>query len=84
MYYDISADPQLNHIVLVEKFSEKMRMYLGKVEMRLNVTKGPGKKAHTEELKYVVCFKESVLAVNRGKRLNLHYECNFWSAVFTY
>ena len=43
----------------------------------------PGKKAHTEELKYVVCFKESVLAVNkvyigilstRGKRLNLHYE----------
>ena len=35
-----SADPQLSHIVLVEKFSEKMRMYLGKVEMRLNVTKG--------------------------------------------
>ena len=25
----------------------------------------PGKKAHTEELKYVVCFKESVLAVNK-------------------
>ena len=24
----------------------------------------PGKKAHTEELKYV-CFKESVLAVNK-------------------
>ena len=25
----------------------------------------PGKKVHTEELKYVVCFKESVLAVNK-------------------
>ena len=25
----------------------------------------PGKKAHIEELKYVVCFKESVLAVNK-------------------
>ena len=44
--YDIRADLHLNHTVLVEKFSEQLKMYLGTVEMRLKLQKSekPGNK----------------------------------------